>query len=68
MDYFEQGLIKDIKSIITGQNFDNFQDKYQRAVKIARVLEEAERENQAHNLEKQKREIPMGSFQGGNNK
>jgi len=41
---------------------------YQRAIKITRVLEETERENQARNLEKQKRETPMRSFQSGNNK
>ena len=28
MDHFEQGLRGDIKSIIAGQNFDNFQDMY----------------------------------------
>jgi len=58
MDHFEQGLSGDMKSVIAGQNSDNFHDMYQRAVKIARVLEETERENQARNLEKQKREIP----------
>ena len=51
MDHFEQGLRRDIKSVIAGQNFDNFQEIYQRAVKIARVLE-TKRENQAHNVEK----------------
>ena len=45
IDHFEQGLRGDIKSVIAGQNFDNFQEMYQRAVKIARVLEETEREN-----------------------
>jgi len=68
MDHFEQGLRADIKSVTACQNFDNFQDMYQRAVKIACVLKETEKENQARNLEKQKREIPTRSFQGRNNK
>ena len=44
MDHFEQGLRGDIKNVIAGQTFANFQDMYQRAIKIARVLEEIEKE------------------------
>jgi len=40
MDHFEQGLRGDIRSVIAGQTFVNFQDMYQRAIKVARVLEE----------------------------
>jgi len=47
MDHFEQGLRGDIRSIISGQTFDNFHDMYQRVVKIARVLEESRKERQA---------------------
>ena len=56
MDHFEQGLRGDIKSIIAGQTFVNFQEMYQRAVKVARVLEENEKEAQTLNLERKKRE------------
>ena len=68
MDHFKQGLRADIKSVTACQNFDHFQEMYQRAIKIARVMEETERENQARSLEKQKREIPTRNFQSGNNK
>ena len=57
MDHFEQGLRADIKSVTACQNFDNFQDMYQRAIKIARVLEETERENQARNLKNRRGEL-----------
>jgi len=45
MDHFEQGLKGSIMSMIAGQTFKNFQDMYQWAVEIARVLEETETEN-----------------------
>jgi len=61
MDHFEQGLRGNFKSMIAGQTFQNFQDMYQRAVKIARVLEESENENRAPNLGKRK----MGNYRGG---
>ena len=54
MDHFEQGLRGNIILMIGGQTFQNFQDMYQRAVKIARVLEESENENRALNLGKRK--------------
>ena len=57
MDPFEQGLRGNINSMIAGQTFENFQDMYQRVVKIARVLEESKNESQALNLEKQKKEF-----------
>ena len=38
MDHFGQGLRGDIKSVIAGQSFTSFQDMYQRATKVARVL------------------------------
>jgi len=41
---------------------------YQRAVKIARVLEESERETQALNLEKRRRELTRSGFQGREDK
>jgi len=54
MDHFEQGLRGNIKSMIAGQTFQKFQDMYQRAVKIARVLEQLKNENRALNLGKRK--------------
>jgi len=65
MNHFEQGLRGNIKSIIAGQTFENFQAMYQKAVKIIRVLEESESENQALNLEKQKRDSHRPGFQVG---
>jgi len=56
MDHFEQGLRGDIKSVIAGQTFTSFQDMYRRAVKVARVLEENEKETQILNLERKRRE------------
>jgi len=64
MDHFEQGLRDDIRSMITGQTFDNFYDMYQSAVKIARVLEESKRESQALALEKRKMESYRKGFLG----
>ena len=68
MDHFEQGLRRNIKSMVEGQKFQNFQDMYQRAVKIARVLEESKNENRALNLGKRKMKIHRGEFRGGNYK
>jgi len=64
MDHFKQGLRGDIRSMIAGQNFDNFHDMYQRAVKMARVLEESKRESQALALGKQKIEPYRKGFLG----
>jgi len=68
MDHFEQGLRGDIKSVIARQTFTSFQEMYQRAVKIARVLEESKKETQALNLEKRKREFTRLGFQGRDDK
>ena len=65
MDHFEQGLKGSIRSMIAGQTFENFQEMYERAVKIARVLEESKNENRALNLGKRKMEFHRGGFQGG---
>ena len=56
MDHFEQGLQGSIRSMIAGQTFENFQEMYQRVVKVARVLEEIERESKAASFEKRKME------------
>ena len=54
MDHFEQGSKGNIKSIIMGHMFDSYQEMYQRAVKIARVLDKTERENEAAGSRKRK--------------
>jgi len=54
MDHFEQGLRGDIRSMIAGQTFANFQKMYQWAVKIARVLEESRLGKQALEAGKRK--------------
>ena len=64
MDHFEQGLTGDIRPLLVGQAFDNFQDLYQRAVKVARVLEESRRERQALALGKRKMELDRKGFSG----
>jgi len=56
MDHFDQGLRDDVQSVIAGQTFANFQEMYQRAVKVARVLEENEKEAQTLKLERKRRE------------
>ena len=64
MDHFEQGLRGDIKSVIAGHTFANFQEMYQRAIKIARLVEENERESQVLNLEKRRRGTARQGWQG----
>jgi len=54
MDHFEQGLKGPIKRIITRYVFTSFQEMYQRAVKIARVIEETEAESRQIGLAKRK--------------
>jgi len=64
MNHFEQGLRGDIRSMIAGQTFDNFHSMYQRAVKIARVLEETKMEKQALAFGKRKMGPPRMGFPG----
>jgi len=64
MDHFEQGLRGDVKSVIVGQTFANFQEMYQQAAKVARVLEENEKEAQTLNLERKRRENLRQNSQG----
>ena len=54
MDHFEQGLRGDIRSMIAGQTFENCHEMYQRAIKIARVLEESKMEKQALEARKER--------------
>jgi len=66
MEHFEQGLKGNIKSMIASHTFENFQVMYQKAIKIARVLEESESENQTLSLEKRKKDSYKPGFQGRN--
>ena len=68
MDRFEQGLKGSIKSLIAGHTFDNYQEMYERAVKIALVLDETKRENKAAGLGKGKFEYDNRGQKGGNPK
>ena len=68
MDHFKEYLRGDIRSIIVGQTFENFQDMYQRAIKIAHVLEESESASRALTLRKRKMEPSKRGFQGGSYK
>ena len=54
--------------MIARQIFENFQETSQRTVKIARVLEETERENRAANLGKRKMEFNQQGPRGMNPK
>jgi len=45
MDHFEQELRGEVKQIITGYTYDNFQEMYQKDVKIARIISETEIED-----------------------
>jgi len=62
MDHFEQGLKGSIRSMIAGHTFDHFQDMYQRAVEIARVLEESKNESRALSQGKRRMEPFRGGF------
>ena len=67
IDHFEQGLNELIKQMIAGHVFTSFQAMYQRAVKIAQVIEEAEAESWQMGLAKRKFG-PGGSSALGNKK
>ena len=54
MDHFKQGLKGPIKRMIAGHIFTSFQEMYQRAVKIARVIEETEAKSQQMSLAKRR--------------
>ena len=45
MDHFEQGLRGEVKQIIAGYTYDNFQEINQKAVKIACIMNKTEIEN-----------------------
>ena len=66
MNYFEQGLRGSIKSTIAGHIFDSYQEMYQRAMKIARVLNETKKENKEAILVKRKFEFENKGQKSGN--
>jgi len=67
MNHFEQGLKGEIKQIIAGYAYSNFQEMYQRAVKVARIIDETKIENKEKG--RAKREISPGepNSQGNRN-
>jgi len=66
MDHFEQGLKGHIKRMIAAHVFTSFQEMYQRAVKIARVIAETEAESRKIGLAKRKFNHGESSAQGSN--
>jgi len=54
MDHFKQGLKGPIKRMIAGHIFTSFQEMYQRAVKIAQVIEEIEDKSRQMGLTKRR--------------
>ena len=54
VDHFEQGLKGEIKQIIAGYAYTSFQEMYQRAVKIARIISETEIEDRGKGKIKEK--------------
>jgi len=68
MDHFKQGMKGSVKSMIAGHSFENFKEMYQRAVKLARVLEETNWENRASNLGKRKIDYNNRELRGVNPK
>ena len=67
MDHFEQGLKGNVKSMIAGHKFDSYQEMYQSAIKISRILDETKGENRAIRQMKQKFECGRSIGQGSGN-
>jgi len=67
MNHFEQGLKGEIKQIIATYACANYQEMYQRAVKVARIIDATEIENKEKR--RAKREIGLGesNSQGSRN-
>jgi len=65
MDHFEQGLKGEIKQIIAGYTYTSFQEMYQRAVKIARIISETEIEDRGKGQVKEKFGPGGSNSQGG---
>jgi len=65
VDHFEQGLRWEVKQIIAGYPYDNFKEMYQKAMKIARIINQTEIENREKDQVK-KKFGPEGSNSQGN--
>jgi len=59
IDHFEQGLKEEIKQIIVGYAYINFQEMYQRAAKVARIIDDTKIENKAKQRGKLALENPI---------
>ena len=66
IDHFEQGLRGEVKQIIAGYTYDNFQEMYQKVVKIARIMNETKTENREK--EQVKRKFGPGGSNSQRNK
>jgi len=53
-EHFEQGLRGEVKQIIAGYTYGSFQEMYQKALKIARIISETEIENREKDQVKEK--------------
>jgi len=65
IDHFEQGLKRKVKQIIARYTCDNFQEMYQKVVKIARIMSETEIESREEDQVKEEFG-PGGSNSQGN--
>jgi len=65
IDHFEQGLRGEVKQIMGGYIYDSFQEMYQKVVKIAYIISEAEIKDRYKDQVKEKFG-PGGSNSQGN--
>jgi len=54
IDHFEQGLRGEVKQIKARHTYVNFQEMYQKGVKVARIINETEIENREKKASKEK--------------
>ena len=67
MDHFEQGLKGRIEKIVVGHAYASFQEMFQRAMKIARVMDETEVESREMGQPKRKFSPGESNSQGSSN-
>jgi len=67
MDHFEKGLKGEVKQIIARYAYTNFQEMYQRAVKIIRIMNETKIKNREKDQVKRKFGPRRSNSQGNKN-
>jgi len=67
MDLFKQGLKGKVKQIIAGHTYANFQEMYQKVVKVARIISETKIENREKRETKKKFDLGGSNYQGNRN-